>query len=649
MFEGLKIPRAHAPITATVSSSSSEDHVISDTLPSDYPSESHSEIEDTRSLPASSAGSFDNKAFVNDNSSYYSENCDKPHLPILETFSRIPIEHHKFDIQVKVKKPTFSAASLKASDTDSSFTNSVKNLSTILEQKEESYKSNDSPLVAENLQFSYVPEIHQLPKHIQQAPTFSKILRKQQETQESSWGTRPLKDVANESALEVSTLPISSSITTNEYAVDIFKTVEPPISALHKPEITSHMVDDVFLRTITEKITVEDIEKHKRLITEYHTKPYVKDRMWDVIIKNYPENLREQPQWENFSDISSVSGLSHVSKPEIVTHHISVPNSIGSKKNPLYSPELVSNVTSQRSNLDTNDYYLKTFNVPLVNKDIPNWDILIQVLKPHDQEEDLVIENAEIFNSQLTHADRIKWRQIITTESSLRTLLTEATAKEDFERIRYDKRYEKFFEPSKWDVIIKILTPTDKFKSPPKYKKKSDCDNRSRRSSLPTLYEYDSDGSIKNSTNEMEVRTKKFAHSSYKSEADLRSLSEVTIDFGRPEVADSHSESSSYYPRYYNESEREGEIKIRSCQPSIARSLSQPSLARSASEFTERWVAPLRYDTASELTSLEGTPKLHRSDKSFRETTENIEVWEQTSHGDMQTNLIPRMSWYSQE
>lgn len=44
---------------------------------------------------------------------------------------------------------------------------------------------------------------------------------------------------------------------------------EPPIMPARKPEITSHVVDDVFLRTITEKKTIEDIERHKRLVTEY--------------------------------------------------------------------------------------------------------------------------------------------------------------------------------------------------------------------------------------------------------------------------------------------------------------------------------------------------------------------------------------------
>lgn len=48
MFEGLKIPRAHALLHATAASTSgSEANLVidhSDTLPSDYPSESHSEV-----------------------------------------------------------------------------------------------------------------------------------------------------------------------------------------------------------------------------------------------------------------------------------------------------------------------------------------------------------------------------------------------------------------------------------------------------------------------------------------------------------------------------------------------------------------------------------------------------------------------------
>ena len=37
----------------------------------------------------------------------------------------------------------------------------------------------------------------------------------------------------------------------------------------------------------------------------------------------------------------------------------------------------------------------------------------------------------------------------------------EAVVREDFERIRRDVRFEDVFEPPKWDVIIRILTPKD--------------------------------------------------------------------------------------------------------------------------------------------------------------------------------------------
>lgn len=96
--------------------------------------------------------------------------------------------------------------------------------------------------------------------------------------------------------------------------------------------------------------------------------------------------------------------------------------------------------------------------------------------------------------SVLTDADREKWRQIITTESTLRTLLTEATVREDYERIRHDQRYEKLFEPQKWDVIIRVLAPPDDEQQHRRMSRSSEWDDtRSRRSSLPTLYEFDSD------------------------------------------------------------------------------------------------------------------------------------------------------------
>ncbi|XP_044262229.1 uncharacterized protein LOC123009776 [Tribolium madens] len=626
MFEGLKIPRVSAPLVAAPGSSSgSEGPLISDTLPSDYPSESHSEAEDARSLPPSSGGSFENQAYIAD--TFYTE---PPRLPLAK--------EPKFDVQVRVKRAPPSPPSLSISDTESS----ARNLSTIMEQREESVRSIDSPPPVERTHFTYVPELHPPPKHIQPAPTYNRILRRQQELQEERsiaslntemTDTHSMTEIIDDSHHKPAPPPPPPIVPRQEYVVDFAppQTLEPPIAVVHKPEITSHVVDDVFLRTITEKKTIEDIERHKRLITEYHTRAKaIPEQKWDVTIKNYPVEMPEPPEWENFSDISSASGMTLTPKLERATMSLPPQSTIDDNKLPLNSPELVGSIAQQGT-------FLETFNIPLENPEVPNWSVLIRVLQP-EQEEGPVIESAETFNSQLTLSDKMKWRQIITTESTLRTLLTEAVVREDFERIRQDTRYEKLFEPPKWDVIIRILTPVDKPKSQGRFRKKSDWDTRSRRSSLPTLYEYDSDGgsSVRTITQEPIVhplRTRRVSRSSYRSEADLRSMSEVTVDFGRPE--DSHSESSSYYPRYYEESEFEYKTSS-SHHPSLARSLSQPSLARSASEFTERWIAPSRYDTASEFTSPEATPKSQRSSRIQplhvpRGSGEHSSVWQATA------------------
>lgn len=657
MFEGLKIPRAHAPVMATGSSSGSEGPLISDTLPSDYPSESHSEIEDvdTRSLPVSSAGSFENKAYVQE--SYYSEGYG--HTQEIQTAVAVVKEQPKFDVQVRVKRapPPPPSPSLPSSDAESSIARTERNLSTILEQREESIRTIDSPPPSKT-QFSYVPELHPPPKYIQPAPVYNRILRRQQELHESSqqaWDeldtARSLASLNTENTETHSVTEIVDGthsrfvapvppppppIIPDRYVasqtIEIAETLpEPPISVYRKPEITSHVVDDVFLRTITEKRTIEDIERHKRLVTEYHTRPRpIEDQKWDVTIRNYPGEMPEPPEWENFSDISSASGLTLTPKPERAMMSLPPQSRVEDNKTPLFSPELVGNIDHHATTREmTRDVQLAQYDLPVENPQVPNWDVLIRVFQPLE-EQPQSFDDTESISTQLTTNDKIKWRKIITTESTLRSLLTEAVVREDFERIRYDERYDKIFEPPKWDVIIRILAPPATDKQPSKnqrFKKKSEWDTRSRRSSLPTLYEYDSDGgsSARTLTQEPALQpihhvgdiphtSRRTSRSSYRGEVDMRSMSEMTVDFARPDNLDSQSESSSYYPgagRYYEDSEPDSDVMLRRSH-SLTRSLSQPSLARSASEFTERWIAP-RYDTGSEFTSPETTPKSQRS------------------------------------
>lgn len=180
---GYKIPPPHTILHQTRSISGSDGPLI----PSDYPSESHSENEevDTGSLPVSSHGSFENAAFAQDSSSIYSENYGQTQE--LRTAAMCEASP-KFDIHVRIKRTPPPLPSPITSDTDSNTTISQmdrNNLSTILESHEDA--RSDSVLTFESLQeaghtqFTYTPELHTVPKHIQQAPVMSKIAKTQQQ------------------------------------------------------------------------------------------------------------------------------------------------------------------------------------------------------------------------------------------------------------------------------------------------------------------------------------------------------------------------------------------------------------------------------------------------------------------------------------
>lgn len=585
MFEGLKIPRAHAPpLTATASSSEAlipSEH--SDTLPSDYPSESpssaHSEVEDvdTRSLGES----------------------------VHEVV--VPVPEPKFDVQVKVKRsPPPPPITPTDSDVESVMTTQARNLTTILERQE---------MPKQKTTFSFVPELHPPPKS--QSPMYSTILKKDHKTEiirdisGSPVRSVPLKshdtetsDLNRTEITEIrkkiappppSILPYKAEISEVHQTSEL---LEPPVVVSRRPEITSHVVDDVFLRTITEKKTIEDIERHKRLVTEYHQKPV--PNKWDVTIRNYPAPGQDMPRdpvsdWDTYSEASN------------------------STAHPSPLPERRQFQKFERT-------YMSKLDIPPPEPTVQNWDILTRVLEPTYPEEDTVDHPP---TDILTNTDREKWHKIITTESTLRTLLTEATVREDYERISRDERYETLFEPKKWDVIIRILappdrTPYDKNGQPNnvRYKKKQDWDTRSRRSSLPTLYEYDSDGGSSYTTLVPDVPGPSNIYPDFRNRrpsfrsdgTDVRSMTEVMVDYTRQDkvdtLSDVSSRPSSYFRRSYFD---EDEPDYGYTRGSMIRSVSQPSLARSASEFTEHWTTTRKWDQDTEPSSPEHSPKSVRS------------------------------------
>lgn len=223
---------------------------------------------------------------------------------------------------------------------------------------------------------------------------------------------------------------------------------------------------------------------------------------------------------------------------------------------------------------------MKQIDIPRRDPDVSNWDVLVRVLEEDDGKNSDASANT-YFSNQLSYQDKTKWKYILTTESTLRNQLIEAKERVDFEKIRNDVQFENMFDARSWDVIIRILTSsayTDERTI--KSKKRELWDTRSRRSSLPTLYEYDSDGnsSVRTIFNDSLIyptpkcgldvdHKKKLLRSSCRSDnTELRSMSEVTVDFRKIDSTDCEDKNS------------------------LQKSQSQPSLVRSNSEFTEHWV-----------------------------------------------------------
>lgn len=504
MFDGLKIPRARAPTLD--SSSGSEMALVSagDTLPSDYPSESpSSEAEDVdgRSLrrSPSSGGSYENRVFQQE---YYSERYQHE-LPLP------PPVQPKFDVQLRVKRapPPTPSPTPPPSESEVSIAALERNLTTILEKDETTMS------VVEE-QYRYSP-----PPKVQTPPVYSTVVRKDRD--ETEW-YRTEETVALEKRKSPPPPPPVPPIThhatskyTSEMQVDV---IEPPVVPTKRPEITSHTVDDVFLKTITEKKTIEDIERHRREVVEYKPKPLPPPASWDVTIKNYPNPEAQYPQsgedtatdWDSYSEASSVTGY------------------------PPVGVDRQSRIQSYMSSSTNEEHqrFLSTMEVPVPKP--TNWESLVRVLEPEAEHE----PNARYRVEQtLTLDDKRKWRQIITTESTLRQLITEATVREDFERIRNDPKYERIFEPEKWDVIIRVIAPPQHYDqktagSSNRYsKKKIEFEGaRQRRNSLPTVYEYDSDdgSSVKTLTTVDDhgpmgpARSRRTSRSSFKSDMDVR-------------------------------------------------------------------------------------------------------------------------------
>jgi len=89
------------------------------------------------------------------------------------------------------------------------------------------------------------------------------------------------------------------------------------------------------------------------------------------------------------------------------------------------------------------------------------FDVLIRVLDAPPPGASGGTSDKDDLTSVFSEDDKQKWRDIVTHDTTFRTIIESAQTTEDVEmavsQMRYVSKYEKMFEPHKWDVIVRVL------------------------------------------------------------------------------------------------------------------------------------------------------------------------------------------------
>lgn len=487
MFDQIRIPRAIAQ-----SISGSEAALLttadrSDTIPSDYPSESPSsinsdaeEIEGGRSVLVSETSTIKHDKYRYENSAFIpDEGSVRSGYPVDqerdESVSSVPI--------MTLTKPPEKKPRLKTKIAMEQLLTTISEREDILQQ--ESIDRRYARVTEAESDIRPPPPYHQP----QIAPTQTRIGRRPP----SIYGSIPDNDNWSQSEME-SRPPVQPYVrepnlqtaTYTDYLIDTqdatdtiedttrhqkttYQQLEEERALVpRKPKITVQSIDDVYVTTTTETTATEHVTKHVRNTIEPLKKAPTSSPSWDVTIRHYQSEL---PDYS-----ATVSDSYHISSGSVEPSHPASP--------PPPPPPPPPQSQSQP----------------------PKWDVLIRVLEPPR------LEGIE----ELTIEDKETWRTLITTNQTFRSLIQEATTVEEYIKISEDVRYENLFSRETWIVIIKILTipplnpPAETVPQPPvhipRYRKRSEG---TRRPSYPNMKQ----------TIDM----------------DMRSVTEFDMDFSRAE------------------------------------------------------------------------------------------------------------------
>ncbi|XP_076311687.1 uncharacterized protein LOC143225694 isoform X2 [Tachypleus tridentatus] len=272
--------------------------------------------------------------------------------------------------------------------------------------------------------------------------------------------------------------------------------------ASHAPKFTVQNINDVYLTTLIETHATHRVTKHKKDSMEQEAKsPFT----CDVAIPHYQPESPEEPRpgkaWDTFSKVSEKCRDTESTVTE-------TPVQIRSNSPPV---------------------------PPETNKNSSNWDVIFKELHFPP------IEGVQ----ELTKEDKETWKAVVSTDLGFHSMIQEASTIEELVRISQDEQYKKMYTPNKWHVIIRILTSPDHLEpsihkqlsphvKPPPFRKRRDQEQppRSRKGSLPPVHEIIEDPSQPGKPPES-VRSRRISRSELIKDLDVRSVTEMEVDFAR--------------------------------------------------------------------------------------------------------------------
>ncbi|XP_076346729.1 uncharacterized protein LOC143244977 [Tachypleus tridentatus] len=578
----INIPRASAisgsGSDAALLTSGSSQHGsggTSETLPSDYPSESPSsinsdeEMDGHKSMSVQDISSMRNGGYRFHNSAFIPD--EGPTRPVY------PSDHDNLQSTVSFAVETTNKPLEYRNDGRKQ--KIVKHmLSTIIEREDSVQTESFSERITRQRSSSkeefssaseYVPHTSLQLENLKKDSLFMSY------TSSPSFGTNVLENRDYTYSKTVEFLPVKKvlsppshcssslygSIPDNDDRSQIDIDVEPPVRPyIRKPKLQVSTLDDYFLDTKSSTKIQED----KTVIRRSHLPGDQMNKLINSIDgHNHEENLHSQPKSQvtlQNTDEVYFSKMDETNLTEYFTKHrkeIAIQHSKASVSLDFefrnHSPMPTSDNNSESKDWGKESEKVRdneiTITEPEFKAKFRSQDTAYADSKPQNKfsVQDIMFRVTQSLSTndakEMSVEDKEKWKKLIHSDKIFRSLIQEATTTEELTRISRDKRYEHLYTPKKWQVIIRVLTAPDynytenskeqcQERKQPRYKKKIDYDSRGRKTSLAPLYEVDSETSFSNRSSPVSVHSRRRPRSvGSLRDFDWRSITEMDVDF----------------------------------------------------------------------------------------------------------------------